>query len=58
MTGTAHKKPRRHAAGDTRNPLLMELYADATGCTVIEPKAGGGCGTARFPAEAGGDEVS
>ncbi len=24
--------------GHTRNPLLMELYADATGCTVIEPK--------------------
>ena len=25
--------------GHTRNPLLMELYADATGCTVIEPRA-------------------
>jgi FGGY-family pentulose kinase len=25
--------------GHTRNPLLMELYADATGCTVIEPEA-------------------
>jgi FGGY-family pentulose kinase/HAD superfamily hydrolase (TIGR01509 family) len=25
--------------GHTRNPLLMELYADATGCTVLEPKA-------------------
>lgn len=24
--------------GHTKNPLLMELYADATGCTVIEPK--------------------
>jgi FGGY-family pentulose kinase/HAD superfamily hydrolase (TIGR01509 family) len=23
--------------GHTRNPILMELYADATGCTVIEP---------------------
>jgi FGGY-family pentulose kinase/HAD superfamily hydrolase (TIGR01509 family) len=23
--------------GHTRNPLLMELYADATGCSVIEP---------------------
>src|SRR5690606_3100716 len=23
--------------GHTRNPLLMELYADATGCTVIAP---------------------
>jgi FGGY-family pentulose kinase len=25
--------------GHTRNPLLMELYADATGCTVVAPKA-------------------
>ncbi len=25
--------------GHTRNPLLMELYADATGCAVIEPSA-------------------
>jgi FGGY-family pentulose kinase len=25
--------------GHTRNPLLMELYADATGCTVVEPLA-------------------
>lgn len=25
--------------GHTRNPLLMELYADITGCTVIEPLA-------------------
>lgn len=25
--------------GHTKNPLLMELYADATGCTVIEPSA-------------------
>lgn len=24
--------------GHTKNPLLMELYAEATGCTVIEPK--------------------
>jgi FGGY-family pentulose kinase len=24
--------------GHTKNPLLMELYAQATGCTVIEPK--------------------
>src|SRR6185312_16251901 len=23
--------------GHTHNPLLMELYADATGCTVVEP---------------------
>lgn len=23
--------------GHTRNPLLMELYADATGCTLVEP---------------------
>ena len=25
------------AGGHTRNPLLMELYADATGCTVTAP---------------------
>lgn len=25
--------------GHTKNPLLMELYADATGCTVIEPES-------------------
>lgn len=25
--------------GHTRNPLLMELYADATGCTMVEPAA-------------------
>jgi FGGY-family pentulose kinase len=25
--------------GHTRNPLLMELYTDATGCTVVEPDA-------------------
>lgn len=25
--------------GHVKNPLLMELYADATGCTVIEPQA-------------------
>ncbi len=25
--------------GHTKNPLLMELYADAVGCTVVEPEA-------------------
>ncbi len=25
--------------GHTKNPILMELYADATGCTVVEPAA-------------------
>jgi ribulose kinase len=25
------------AGGHTRNPLLMELYADTTGCTVVAP---------------------
>ncbi len=25
--------------GHTRNPLLMELYGDATGCQVVEPAA-------------------
>jgi FGGY-family pentulose kinase len=28
------------AGGHTRNPLLMELYADATGCTVVAPPEG------------------
>ena len=32
--------------GHTRNPLLMELYADATGCTVIAAR-GRGCDAAR-----------
>lgn len=27
------------SGGHTKNPLLMELYADATGCTVVEPLA-------------------
>lgn len=27
------------SGGHTKNPLLMELYADATGCTVVEPAA-------------------
>ncbi|MGE3307782.1 MAG: FGGY-family carbohydrate kinase [Rhizobiaceae bacterium] len=27
------------AGGHTRNPLLMQLYADVTGCAVIEPQA-------------------
>ena len=25
------------AGGHTKNPLLMELYADTTGCRVVEP---------------------
>ncbi|HEY8575085.1 MAG TPA: FGGY-family carbohydrate kinase [Devosia sp.] len=28
------------AGGHTKNPILMELYADATGCTVVEAEAG------------------
>jgi FGGY-family pentulose kinase len=28
------------AGGHARNPLLMELYADATGCTVVAPPEG------------------
>jgi ribulose kinase len=32
--------PILHAAGGhTRNPLLMQLYADATGCRLVEPGA-------------------
>lgn len=31
---------RHVTGGHTRNPLLMELYSDATDCTVTEPLAG------------------
>ena len=27
------------AGGHIRNPILVELYADATGCTIVEPQA-------------------
>jgi FGGY-family pentulose kinase len=42
--------------GHTRNPLLMELYADATGCTVVEPVADEAvlAGTAMVAATAAG----
>lgn len=42
--------------GHTRNPLLMELYADATGCTVTEPVGGDAVllGTAMAAAAAAG----
>ncbi|QDZ02984.1 FGGY-family carbohydrate kinase [Nitratireductor mangrovi] len=42
--------------GHTRNPLLMELYADATGCTVVEPAADDAVllGTAMVAASAAG----
>jgi FGGY-family pentulose kinase len=42
--------------GHTRNPLLMELYADATGCKVVEPEAADAvlAGTAMVAATAGG----
>ena len=42
--------------GHTRNPLLMELYADATGCTVVEPQAADAVllGTAMVAATAAG----
>ena len=41
--------------GHTKNPLLMELYADATGCTVVEPQADDAVllGTAMVAATAG-----
>ena len=45
--------------GHTRNPLLMELYADATGCRLVETSAHDGvllgtamtaaCGAGLFP---------
>ncbi len=42
--------------GHTRNPLLMELYADATGCTVLESDSGDAVllGTAMSAAAAAG----
>src|SRR5690606_16559265 len=42
--------------GHTRNPLLMGLYADATGCTVVEPVADEAvlAGTAMVAATAAG----
>ena len=42
--------------GHTRNPLLMELYGDATGCTVVEPQAADAVllGTAMVAAAAAG----
>ena len=42
--------------GHTKNPLLMELYADAVGCTVMEPEADEAvlAGTAMVAATAAG----
>lgn len=42
--------------GHTHNPLLMELYADATGCTVVEPASENATllGTAMVAATAAG----
>lgn len=42
--------------GHTRNPLLMEIYADATGCTVVEPLSDDSVltGTASLAATAAG----
>ncbi len=44
------------SGGHLRNPLLMELYADATGCTVVEPLAPDSVllGTAMIAATAAG----
>jgi FGGY-family pentulose kinase len=45
------------AGGHTRNPLLMELYADATGCAVVTPPEGTDAvllGTAMVAAAAAG----
>ncbi len=48
------------AGGHRRNPLLMELYADATGCTVVEPAAEDATllGTAMVAATAAGLHAS
>jgi FGGY-family pentulose kinase len=42
--------------GHTKNPLLMELYADAVGCTVVEPESDEAVltGTAALAAAAAG----
>jgi FGGY-family pentulose kinase len=38
VTAAGYQADKLHVAGGhTRNPLLMELYADATGCVVVEP---------------------
>jgi FGGY-family pentulose kinase len=38
LNGAGFAIERLHVAGGhTRNPLLMELYADATGCAVVAP---------------------
>jgi FGGY-family pentulose kinase len=44
------------SGGHTKNPLLMELYADVTGCTVIEPAVEDATllGTGMVAATAGG----
>lgn len=44
------------AGGHVRNPLLMELYRDVTGCRVVVPQGGDAvlCGTAMVAAVAGG----
>ncbi|SEG80991.1 FGGY-family carbohydrate kinase [Bosea lathyri] len=44
------------AGGHVNNPLLMELYADATGCDVVQPEAGDAVllGTAMAAASAAG----
>ena len=44
------------AGGHTQNPLLMELYADTTGCTVVAPAEGDAVllGTAIVAATAAG----
>jgi len=44
------------AGGHTRNPILMELYADALGCRIVEQQAGEAvlAGTAALAATAAG----
>lgn len=39
VAAEGHAVERLHVAGGhVRNPLLMELYADATGCVIVEPE--------------------
>jgi FGGY-family pentulose kinase len=58
LSAAGYAIDRLHVAGGhARNPLLMELYADATGCTVVAPPEGTDAvllGTAMVAATAAG----
>ena len=57
LNASGHVVDTLHVTGGhTRNPLLMELYADATGCMVVEPSSDDAVllGTAMVAATAAG----